>query len=221
MGPQIDDCWNRIGVHGDSSCPELTQHAHCRNCPVYSAAAADLLNRDPPPGYLTDRTRHFEQADAVGKSETRSAIVFRIGPEWFALSTLAFDEVADQRAIHTLPHRRGGGVLGLVNIRGELLICLSLAKIMGLEEAAASGPAEDRLACRRLIILRHAAGRLAFPVDEVQSIHSYDPADLRAVPATVAKAAASYTTGVFAWSDRVVGCLDSRRVLEALNRGVT
>lgn len=221
MRSQVDDCWNRIGVHGDSSCPELSQHAHCRNCPVYSAAAADLLNRDPPPGYLADRTRHFEQADALDESEISSAIVFRIGPEWFALSTLAFDEVADQRAIHTLPHRRGGGVLGLVNIRGELLICLSLAKIMGLEEAVPSGSGEDRLGCRRLIILRHAEGRLAFPVDEVQSIHSYDPADLRAVPATVAKAAANYTTGVFAWSDRVVGRLDSRRVLEALNRGVT
>jgi chemotaxis-related protein WspD len=221
MGPQIDDCWNRIGVHGDSTCPELSQHAHCRNCPVYSAAAADLLNRDPPPGYLIDRTRHFEQADVAGEHETSSAIVFRIGAEWFALPTLAFDEVADRRAIHALPHRRGGGVLGLVNIRGELLICLSLAKIMGLEEAAAPGPAEDRLGCRRLIILRHAEGRLAFPVDEVQSIHSYDPADLRAVPATVAKAAASYTKGVLAWSDRVVGCLDSLRVLEALNRGVT
>lgn len=221
MRPQIDDCWNRIGVHGDSSCPELSQHAHCRNCPVYSAAATDLLNRDPPPGYLTDRTRHFERADEDDQSETKSAIVFRIGPEWFALSTLAFDEVADQRAIHSLPHRRGGGVLGLVNVRGELLICLSLAKIMGLEEAAMSGQAEDRLGSRRLIILRHAEGRLAFPIDEVQSIHRYRSADLRAVPATVAKAAASYTTGVFAWSDRVVGCLDSRRILEALNRGVT
>jgi chemotaxis-related protein WspD len=221
MSPRIDDCWNRIGVRGDSSCPELVQRAHCRNCPVYSASAADLLNRDAPPGYLADRTRYFEQAVDVGDGETQSAIVFRIGSEWFALSTLVFDEVADQRAIHALPHRRGGGVLGLVNVRGELLICLSLAKIMGLEEGASDGSTKDRLGRRRLIIVRHAEGRLAFPVDEVQSIHSYDPAELRAVPATVAKAAASYTTGVLAWSDRVVGCLDGHRILEALNRGVT
>ena len=37
----IDDCWNRIGVRGDGSCPELKQYVHCRNCPVYSAGAAD------------------------------------------------------------------------------------------------------------------------------------------------------------------------------------
>ena len=35
----IDDCWNRIGVHGDKSCPLLSEHIHCRNCAVYSAAA--------------------------------------------------------------------------------------------------------------------------------------------------------------------------------------
>jgi chemotaxis-related protein WspD len=221
MTAQVDDCWNRIGVHGDASCPELRKWAHCRNCPVYSAAAVDLLNRDAPPGYLADRTRHFEQAADGGESETQSAIVFRLGSEWFALSTLAFDEVAGPRAIRALPHRRGGRVIGLVNVRGELLICLSLARIMGLEETEPQGPTKDRLGRRRLIIVRHAQGRLAFPVDEVQSIHRYDPVDLRAVPATVARAAASYATGVLAWADRVVGYLDGNRVVEALNRAVT
>ena len=35
----IDDCWNRIGIYGDKSCPVLPEHIHCRNCSVYSAAA--------------------------------------------------------------------------------------------------------------------------------------------------------------------------------------
>ena len=30
------DCWNRIGVNGDRSCPELTSFVHCRNCPVFA-----------------------------------------------------------------------------------------------------------------------------------------------------------------------------------------
>ena len=41
----IDDCWNRIGIHGDKSCPLLSEHIHCRNCAVYSAAATRLLDR--------------------------------------------------------------------------------------------------------------------------------------------------------------------------------
>ena len=41
----IDDCWNRIGIYGDKSCPVLPEHIHCRNCSVYSAAATRLLDR--------------------------------------------------------------------------------------------------------------------------------------------------------------------------------
>ena len=36
------------------------------------------------------------------------------------------------RLIHSLPHRRQGIVLGLVNVRGELLICVSLARLLGI-----------------------------------------------------------------------------------------
>ncbi len=38
--PSVDDCWNRIGVRGDRSCPKLAEHIHCRNCPVHAAAAS-------------------------------------------------------------------------------------------------------------------------------------------------------------------------------------
>ena len=39
----IDDCWNRIGVCGDQTCPELTRFVHCHNCPVFSTASERLL----------------------------------------------------------------------------------------------------------------------------------------------------------------------------------
>ena len=42
----IDDCWNRIGVRGDGSCPRLAGYIHCRNCPVHDAAAARVLDRE-------------------------------------------------------------------------------------------------------------------------------------------------------------------------------
>src|SRR5258706_152676 len=35
--PAIDACWNRIGVRGDGSCPELARHVHCRHCPAFGA----------------------------------------------------------------------------------------------------------------------------------------------------------------------------------------
>ena len=47
----ITDCWNKIGVRGDSSCRELEEHVHCRNCPVHAAAAVALLDREMPGQY--------------------------------------------------------------------------------------------------------------------------------------------------------------------------
>lgn len=216
----IDDCWNRIGVRGDASCPELRQHVHCRNCPVYSAAALTLLDRDLPADYLSAWTGHFARGRQVQEADTHSAIIFRIGSEWFALPTLLFDEVAEQRPIHSLPHRRGGTVLGLVNVRGELLICVSLGKLLGLGDAALPTPDQDGIARRRLVVIRYEGGRVAFPVDEVHSTHRYHPHELKAVPATVVKAASAHTKAVLSWQDKTVGYLDDQLLVHTLNRSV-
>ena len=44
----FDDCWNRIGISGDRSCPELVQHVLCRNCPVFEAGAGVLRSPRRP-----------------------------------------------------------------------------------------------------------------------------------------------------------------------------
>ena len=41
---------------------------------------------------------------------------------------------------------------------------------------------------------------------------------MKAVPATLARAAANYTKGILAWRDRLVGCLDDQAVVAAMNR---
>jgi chemotaxis-related protein WspD len=146
-------------------------------------------------------------------TERQSAVLFRLGSEWFALRTIAVDEVAELRGLHSLPHRRNGMLLGLVNVQGELIVCVSLARLLGLQDAAAdaAGPV-------RLLVVRSEGGRIAFPVDEVERTQRYNPNDLKAVPATLAKAAANYTKGILAWRDRLVGCLDDKAVVAALNR---
>jgi chemotaxis-related protein WspD len=216
----IDDCWNKIGVRGDASCPKLETYAHCRNCPVYSAAAVALLDRDPPPGYVADWSGHFAHAQQMEDPDTDSVVVFRIGAEWFALSTLVFDEIAEPRTIHSLPHRRSNTVLGLVNVRGQLIICVALGRMLGVGEEPASRPDRDDVVHGRMAVIRHDGGRLAFLVDEVDRIQRFHPRDLRAVPATIAKSAAAYTRGVLSWQDRIVGCLDDQLIFQALNRSI-
>ena len=122
----LDTCWNGIGVYGDGSCAELKKFIHCRNCGVFSAAAHRLLDRPLPEAYRQEWTRHFAQIEKVQPPARKSAVVFRLKAEWLALPTHAFQEVGERRPIHSLPHRRDGIVLGLVNVRGELLVCVAL-----------------------------------------------------------------------------------------------
>ena len=96
----IDDCWNRIGIHGDKSCPLLAEHIHCRNCSVYSAAATRLLDRY---SLRQEDREHSVVLEADSDVVTRSLLMFRLGEEWLGLPTRCLLEVAPQQAIHSLP----------------------------------------------------------------------------------------------------------------------
>jgi chemotaxis-related protein WspD len=216
----IDDCWNRIGVWGDGSCPELVQHVHCRNCPVFSRAAVTLLEGELPSGYVEEWTKHFAEKERAEEADGHTVVLFRIGAEWLSLPTTACKEVVSLRTIHSLPHRHDGVVLGLVNVRGELLICVSLSEVLGLEWTAESAGEGARGAHRRLLVIGEAGNRFVFPADEVHGVHRVVPRELTAVPATVARAAATYTKAVLAWRDKAVGCLDDQLLFYVLNRSL-
>ena len=216
----LNDCWNKIGVRGDGSCPELARHVHCRNCPVYSASAAKLLDADLPAGHLAEWTGHFSSEQQVEEAGTQSVVIFRLGAEWLALPTAVFKEVATLRAVHSLPHRRSGIVLGLANVRGTLLVCVSLGDVLSLEKATETRKEKARVLHRRLLVISRDGNRLVFPVDEVHGIHRCQPRELKEVPATVAKATATYTKSVLAWRDKAVGCLDDQLLLYTLNRSL-
>lgn len=216
----LNDCWNRIGVHGDGSCPELVQYVHCRNCPVYSAGAAQMLDADPPASYFADRTAHFAEPADLEETETRSVVIFRVGSEWLALPTSVVVEVANLLPVHSLPHRPNAVVLGLASVRGELLICVSLKEVI---DAGPTGKANDergRRVYRRLLVIRQDAVRLVCPVDEVHGIHRFHPRELKSLPATVAKATVTYSTALLPWQGHSVGTLDDQLLFYTMRRSL-
>lgn len=218
--PALDPCWSRIGVHGDHTCQELQLHVHCRNCPVYSRAALRLLDRERVHD-LVATTRLFAADKQAQQRGARSAFLFRVGPEWLAIETAVLDEVADLRSIHSLPHRRSGVVLGLANVRGELLVCVSLSQLLGIEPGSGDSASRDRrIAHRRLLVVRERGLRLAFPVDEVHGTQRYDEQELRPVPSTVARATASYSRAVLPWEGHAVGLIDGELLFHSLNRNL-
>jgi len=185
------------------------------------ASAPRLFDREVPEDWLRESTAQVAAEKKVTELGTKSVVIFSIATEWLALPTEIFQEVVDQYVVRTLPHHRGGILSGLVNVRGDLLLCVALGTLLGLENVSGVQHTEKRTAHRRLLICNRKGDRLAFSADEVYGAYGYHPGHLRDVPATLARAAAgTYTLGVLPWNDRTVGCLDDELLYYALNKGL-
>ncbi|MEI4521390.1 chemotaxis protein CheW [Pseudomonas sp. CCNWLW23] len=211
----IDDCWNRIGIHGDKSCPLLEEHIHCRNCSVYSAAATRLLDRYS----LQQDQREAVVSKVEIDVKTRSLLMFRLGEEWLGLATCTLVEVAPLQAIHSLPHQRSRALLGVANVRGALVACLSLVELLDLDGSVA--PASGGRVMPRMLIIAAHGGPVVVPVDEVDGIHAIDERILDAASQSGAQASAKYTRGVLQYRGRSLRWLDEEQLLTAVTRSLT
>ena len=92
---EIDDCWRRIGVRGDKSCPLLEQHLHCRNCPTYKKIARRLLDRAAPSAYRGEWPDKpgLPELGSTDDGALQAAVLFRLGEEWLALPVGIFHGV--------------------------------------------------------------------------------------------------------------------------------
>ncbi|MBO3458712.1 chemotaxis protein CheW [Aetokthonos hydrillicola Thurmond2011] len=229
----VNDCWNHIGVEGDRSCTELTTFIHCRNCPVYSAAGRSLLEREAPVEYLNEWTSILSKTQSehsvsasqlsttvLGLAQTISVMIFRLGGEWLALPVRLFQEVTQPCTIHSIPHRTNELFLGLVNIRGEILMCVSLSHLLDLETIADSTNHLSSVTPQRMVVVGTNEERWVFTVDEVCGIHRFHNQELQAAPVVISKATEAYTKGVIHWQDQKVNYLDSDLLFYTLNRRV-
>ena len=216
------DCWNVIGVAGDRSCAELTAHTHCRNCPTYAAAAATRLDRPIADSTIEVATAYYAAPREIENASSAACFVFRLGAEWLALPMSLLDEVVAARSTHSLPHRRGAVKIGVLSVRGDILVHVSLAGLLGIPDDGAAPPGANghSRSAPRVVVLADGRGRLAISVDEVMGIHRYDPVALRPVPATLGQAMISYASALLAVGDRIVGVLDGTRVLASLSHAL-
>jgi chemotaxis-related protein WspD len=205
----IDDCWNRIGVHGNKQCPLLERHIHCRNCEVHAAAATRLLDR-----YALMQDHPLAAAAPVEDNSGRSMLLFRLGEEWLALATACLAEIAPLQALHSLPHQRSRVLQGVANVRGALVPCLSLAELLGVQ-AGAGEPRSGR-SMPRMLILASEGGPVVMAVEEIDGIHRLDPLLLGS-----GQDVSHFTAAVLQWRGRSVRVLDDQQLLTAVQRSLS
>lgn len=209
-----NDCWNRIGVSGDHSCPELMQFIHCRNCPVFASAARAFFDRSAPEGYLADWAALLGgEQESTSDVDRVSVLIFRLYDDWLALSLRAVVEVTPVRPVHRIPHRTNNVLAGLANLRGQLHLCVSLHGLLDVARPTDSAPQGG---VSRMVVIRQGAELWVFMADEVLGVHSVARSALRPAPSTLADPAVSFSQSVFGWEDRSVGYLDEQRIFAAL-----
>ena len=222
--PGDGDCWSRIGVSGDRTCPELSAFIHCRNCPVFATAARTFFNRPAPEGYLAGWSQWLERSvgenkveEEMGQAEVQSqsvaerisVLIFRLGTEWLAFPTQTIAEVTTPRPIHKVPGRTNKVFRGLVSLHGQVQLCVSLH---GLLDVAAP------MTAVRLVVLRDRnwGENWAFVADEVLGVQQISHDRWRSVPATLTNPAVGFSQAVLSWNERSIGLLDEDRVFNAL-----
>jgi chemotaxis-related protein WspD len=186
-----------------------------------NSSTGRLLDREVTAEFLRESTAFVAVKKDLIERGTNSVVVFRIGPEWLALPTEVVQEVSDRCTVRTMPDHRGGVLSGVINVRGELLLCVSLGVLLGLDQASGERTSARTALYDRLLICKHGEGRIAFQVSEIHGLHRYHPRDLRDAPATLTRAArGAYTVGLAPWGERNVGCLDDELMFYALNKAL-
>jgi chemotaxis-related protein WspD len=191
---------------------------------VFAAAARTFFDRAAPEGYLAGWSRWLaapgvpdlddeaggdDENQAGSRRERVSVLIFRLGPEWLAFHTLTVAEVTTPRPIHRVPHRTNEILLGLVNLQGQIQLCVSLHGLLGVTALAAPG---------RLVVVRdrERAENWSFAADEVLGVHHLPRSRWRGVPSTLANPTVGFSQAVLSWKEHSVGLLDEQRVFAAL-----
>jgi len=220
--PMVAQCWKTIGVMGDGSCEKLAMAVHCHNCPVFMEAGQQLFEREPPAEYVRERTAQLSGQVAEEATGSEPMIVFRIEEEWLALDVDAVVEVAELRPVHRVPHRTDRLLMGVVNIRGELQLCVSLRALLGIDgsDRLSDDSSESEGSLCRLLVCDRQGQRWAFAVDEVAGVQRVVIDRLGNVPSTIAKSVKRLVKAVFRCDEKSVGRLDVDRIFASLEEGI-
>jgi chemotaxis-related protein WspD len=116
--------------------------------------------------------------------------------------------VAELRPARRVPHRDNPALIGLVNIRGELQLCVDPGILLGLNP--------DEIPVRRRLLVVDRGERWVFRVDEVFGIVRIPESKLGIPPSTVSGNLGSFSRHVFVWQNRRVGLIDTERLIDTL-----
>ena len=106
---------------------------------------------------------------------------------------------------------------GIVNVRGELLLCVSLGYLFKLKKSEKEY-IQDKPIHQRYIVVVANDEFYTFPASEVRDTIRFDVDTLQKPPSTIAGSAGSYVKGIIHHDGIDIGFIDSELLFNALHR---
>lgn len=183
-------------------------------------SANRLLERSPESSYTDEWTSLLAKEQEVPRDTHEvAAVLFRIGREWLAFPALYLNEVTNSKVIHRIPHQRNTIFKGLINLRGQLRICINLGHLLEIKEVVEVGKSHV-LKYQRMICIGKDGSQWIFPVDEVSGVFHFNVDHMENVPVTVVKSKVNYLKGVIPLDGKNIGFIDEELLFASLQRSL-
>ena len=166
--------------------------------PAALESAEDLLARRAEA--LAVEVEEEQAEDLMG------ILLFRLGEEWYAVGLEHVREIYQEYEITPIPCVPEF-ILGVVNIRGEILSVTDLARMMH------AGEGSGRNAQAPAVVVENATCATAIVVDEVGDIADVPVDSLEPPVSVIDRYHAEFATGVVALGDTMVGLVNVERIL--------
>lgn len=139
-----------------------------------------------------------------------SLLLFRIGDEWYAVSVDAVREIFQEYEITSIPCVPDF-ILGVVNVRGEILSVTDPARIMRIGEIAPTEGIRPPA-----IVIANEEVATALVVDEIGDITDVPNSSIEPPVSIIDRAQAEFIEGSVFVGGAMVGLLKVARVLEPI-----
>lgn len=137
--------------------------------------------------------------------ETVQYCGFKIAGEEFAIPVMDVQEVIKPLVVTPIP-LASDEIRGLINLRGQIVTCLSLRRLFGKE---------DKLDKSYMnIIVRGNTGLFSLVVDEVTDIIDVDHENIEPAPDTIKPPLKQYTNNIYKRKEGLVILLNTSSIME-------
>ncbi len=125
----------------------------------------------------------------------QECLTWRLGSDRFALPLARCKEVQESVRIYPTPRARGY-ILGIANLRGEVVAVLDLQRLFHHNAAKRNAPREFNECRRHLVRLRSQQGSVAVTADQLTDILRIPEVDIDPPPQNFTELQSALTSGV-------------------------